>query len=180
MDTEKGDCMPKMPIDTPQRKIGSRAVAVVHYYVDSNHWEFRQETGNDVGRDCTIELSENDRWLNHKIEGQIKGTTKIEPLKTRNEASFSMEVRTINYALGSSCPFVLFYVDISKENVYYLPIQEYFIDHPELFAKLDGSQDKLNLHISLENLLNRSDERLTEIAKLTYLDGPGIGLKRYS
>jgi len=170
-----------VPIDTPQRKIGSRAVAIVHYYMDSNHWEFRQETGNDVGRDCTFELSENDEWLNHKIEGQIKGTKKFEPLKTKNNVvSFSMEVKTINYALRSHCPFVLFYVDVSKENVYYLPIQEYFIDHPDLFAKLDGSQDKMSLRIPLENLLNQSDERLMDIARITYLDGPGSSLKRHS
>ena len=171
--------MAKMPIDTPQRRIGSKAVAILHYKINAEHWEFRQETGNDVGRDCTIELSENDRWLNHKLEGQIKGTKKIGTLKTCAEISFSMEVKTINYALSSSCPFVLFYVDVVTEKIYYLPIQDYFINNPGLFKKLDGTQEKLSLHIPTDNLLNDDDSNLVEIAKNTYVDGPGINLKKY-
>ena len=88
--------MARLPIDTPQRKIGSKAVAILHYKIDADHWEFRQETGNDVGRDCTLELSENNEWPNHKIEGQIKGTEKNEPLKKCTLISFPMEVKTIN------------------------------------------------------------------------------------
>ena len=171
--------MARMPIDTPQRKIGSKAVAILHYKINASHWEFRQETGNDVGRDCTIELSENDRWLNHKIEGQIKGTEKIEPLKTRAEISFPMDVKTVNYALGSSCPFVLFYIDVKTEKIFYLAIQDYFINNPDLFKKLDGTQEKLSLHIPMGNLLNDDDSNLVEIAKNTYVEGPGITLKKY-
>ncbi|MBR7019552.1 MAG: DUF4365 domain-containing protein [Lachnospiraceae bacterium] len=170
--------MSGMPIDTLQRKIGSRAVAIVHYSIDSSHWEFRQETGNDVGRDCTIELSENDRWNNHKIEGQIKGSEKISPLKrTPDEISFSMETKTINYALGSPVPFVLFHVDITTEAVYYLAIQDYFISHPELFDKLETAQDSLALHIPTSNILGKNDSALVAIAKCTYIDGPGRSLK---
>ncbi len=171
--------MTRMPIDTPQRRIGSKAVAILHYKIDANHWEFRQETGNDVGRDCTIELLEDDKWLNHKIEGQIKGTGKIEPLKTCAEISFPMEVKTINYALASPCPFVLFYVDVQTEDIYYLAIQDHFINNPELFQKTDGTQEKLSLHIPLSNLLSDDDSDLIEIAKNTYVGGPEKTLKRY-
>lgn len=171
--------MARMPIDTPQRKIGSRAVAIVHYIFDSDHWEFRQETGSDVGRDCTVELSENDRWLNHKIEGQIKGSKEIKPLKTSDEISFSMEIKTINYALGSPVPFVLFYVDVTSEVVYYLSIQDYFINHPDNFAKLEGDQEKLSLRIPICNVLNEKDGELALLAQHTYIDGPGRGLTKH-
>ena len=169
-----------MPIDTPQRKIGSRAVAIVHYTIDSEHWEFRQETGNDVGRDCIIELSVNDKWLNHKIEGQIKGTERLKLLANKNTMSFSMETKTINYALGSPIPFVLFYVDVKNENVYFLPIQEHFIANKNLFKKLEGNQKTLTLHIPIDNNLSIRDDVLVSVAKCTYLDGPGETLKKHT
>lgn len=171
--------MPRMPIDTNQRKIGSRAVAIVHYAIDCDHWEFRQETGNDVGRDCTVELSEDNKWLNHKIEGQIKGTEKLKYNSSGEYIRFSMETKSINYALSSSIPFVLFYVDIISETVYFLPIQDYFIDNNDLFAKLEGNQKTLTLHIPIDNELSRCDLELVTIAKCTYVDGPGRSLKKY-
>ncbi len=170
--------MARLPIDTPQRKIGSKAVAILHYKIDADHWEFRQETGNDVGRDCTLELSENNEWPNHKIEGQIKGTEKIEPLKKCTLISFPMEVKTINYALSSHCPFALFYVDVTLEKIFYLAIQDYFIDNPDLFAKLE-TQDTINIHIPMNNLLNDGDDNLVDLAKCVYIGGPGKSLKKY-
>lgn len=172
--------MSRMPIDTPQRRIGSRAVAIVHYAIDTEHWEFRQETGNDVGRDCTIELSENDKWLNHKVEGQIKGTTKIKCLRDQKTITFPIETKTINYALGSPIPFILFYVDVKNEIVYFLPIQDYFIANKHLFKKLEDNQVKMTLHIPNKNTLSNNDEMLVSIAKNTYLDGPGDALKKYT
>ena len=59
--------MADLPKDIPQRKIGSRARAILHYTLDTDHWEYREETGNDVGRDCIIELIECDEWTNHKF-----------------------------------------------------------------------------------------------------------------
>ena len=81
------------PKDDEQRKTGSKGRAVVHYQLDADHWDYREETGNDYGRDCVIELSENNEWQNHKVEGQIKGT--IAPKQVNNEISFPMPVKTI-------------------------------------------------------------------------------------
>ena len=88
------------PKDDVNRKTGSRARAIVHYQIDSNYWDYREETGNDYGRDCTIELSENDEWCNHKVEGQIKGTGLIQIIENGKFVSFPMPVITIEYALG--------------------------------------------------------------------------------
>ena len=103
--------MPRMPIDTPQRKIASKACAIVHYTLDAEHWLYREETNVDVGRDCVLELSLNDTWNNDKIEGQIKGTKKIKELANGN-ISFQIDTKTVNYALGSGNSFVLFLVDV--------------------------------------------------------------------
>ena len=62
------------PKDDEKRRTGSRGRGIVHFKLNADHWDYREETGNDYGRDCVAELSENDEWLNHKVEGQIKGT----------------------------------------------------------------------------------------------------------
>lgn len=171
--------MGRMPFDTQQRKIGSRAVAIVHYKINSEHWEFRQETGSDIGRDCTIELSEDNKWYNHKIEGQIKGTLAPKRLKMSDCFSVQIELKTIRYALGSPISFVLFYVDNNSENVYYLSIQEYFIENKELFNKLFSEQEYLNVRIPIANVLTDEDTKLIEYAKCQYLDGPSKDLHKY-
>ena len=84
--------MALFPADTESRRTDSRACAIVHYQFDSNHWAYRQITGNDVGCDCEFELSEDNRWLGHKIECQIKGTRHVENY-------FLKDMRTISYPL---------------------------------------------------------------------------------
>ena len=93
--------MLRTPIDCKPRKAGSKARAMVHYKLNVEHWDYREETGNDYGRDCVIELSENDCWNNNKIEGQIKGARSPEILKREKCFSFPLEVKTINYALNA-------------------------------------------------------------------------------
>ena len=171
--------MPRMPIDCEQRKTGSKARAIVHYKLNAEHWDYREETGNDYGRDCVIELSENDRWNNHKIEGQIKGTRNPARLKGKQCFSFSLEIKTINYALGTPTAFVLFYVDVENEKVYYLPVQDYFIANKKLFDKLDTGQEKMNVHIPMDNILSDDDFDLQEIAKSVYVEGPSRSLRKY-
>lgn len=176
--------MTPFPVDTEQRKTGSRACAIVHYKIDSEHWLYREETEVDIGRDCTIELSENDKWMNYKIECQIKGVKSSHrlsqlKLKRENSYSFPLEKKTIMYALNSKTPFVLFLVDIQREKVYYLAIQDYFIANKKLFRKLDqGDDGTLNLHISMDCFLS-DDSDLREIAKSIYVDGPGESLRKY-
>lgn len=126
-------------------------------------------TGDDHGMDCSIELIENEEFVNKKIEGQIKGTKSPNKLTNEDCFSFSMETKTINYGLSSTTAFVLFYVDVIKEIVYYLPIQDYFIANPPLFDKLE--QKTINLHIPCDNILNEDDFDLQQIAKSVFIDG---------
>lgn len=167
-----------MLMDTQQRKIASKAWAIVHYKLNSEHWIYQEKTGNDVGRDCIIELSEDNHFSNNKIEGQIKGFIAAEPLKTASCFSFSMEVKTILYALAANSAFILFYVDVKNENVYYLPIQDYFIANNPEFNKLNTGQKTISVHIPLDNILSDDDFDLQEIAKSVYLDGPSKTLKK--
>ena len=162
--------------DCEDRKIGSGARSIVHYQFDPNHWDYKEETGNDVGRDCVIELSENDEWRNHKIEGQIKGT-RVLKIVDNNMVSFPMSVSTIEYALGTTVAFVLFVVDVVNKKTYCQCIQQYFIEHQELFEKL--SQKTINIRIPSGQILEECDELLVSWARKVFVDGPGIELKEY-
>ena len=160
------------------REIGKKAIAIFHYQLPIEHWEYHESTGADSGTDCVIELIENYEFHNQKIECQIKGTTTAEQLKNKNVFSFPLDVKTINYALSSSTGFVLFYVDINNEIIYYLPIQDYFISNKELYDKLNGKQEKLSVHIPADNILSEDDFDLQQIAKSIYIDGPSKNLYR--
>ena len=164
------------PKDNEKRKIGSRGRGIVHFKLDAEHWDYREETGNDYGRDCVVELSENDEWFNHKVEGQIKGTAS--PKIVGKDVSFPMPVKTIEYALGTSTAFILFVVDTKKEVVYYQCVQQYFIDHKELFDKL--TQKTINIHIPISQNLSVDDTLLQNWARATFIDGPGKGLKLHT
>ena len=163
------------PKDDEKRKTGSRGRGILHFKLDADHWDYREETGNDYGRDCVVELSENDEWLNHKVEGQIKSTAS--PKFVGDFVSFPMPVKTIEYALGTHTSFILFVVDTKKEYVYYQCVQQYFIDNKELFDKLN--QQTINIHIPVSQNLSVDDKLLQNWARSTFIDGPGKGLRLY-
>lgn len=161
-----------LPENCEQRKIGSRARAILHYQINTDCWEYREESGNDYGRDCVIELSVDNSWINCKLEGQIKGTHKPNLLQNKKEFSIAIPIKTINYALCSSISFVLFYIDTIKEDVYYVSIQDYFISNQNLFDKLSTNKSSINIRIPMVNMLSKNDYELKQLAMSTYLDGP--------
>ena len=165
------------PKDDEQRKTGSKGRAIVHFKLDAEHWDYKEETGNDYGRDCIIELSENNEWRNHKIEGQIKGTSSPR-ITNNNEISFPVPVKTIEYALGSSIAFVLFVANTRSNDVYYQCIQQYFIEHRDRFERLE--QKTINIHIPLSQNLENGDDLLQTWAKTTYVGGPGVALSVFT
>lgn len=170
--------MPKLPKDCSSRVIGAKARQLVHSSFSAERWEYHESTGTDHGLDCIIELVENEVWGNKKIEGQIKGTRSLQKLKGKNTISFPMEVKTINYGLGSSVAFVLFLVDVDEERVYYLPLQDYFISDLSLFNRSESNQDKMSLHIPCDNIVSDNDFELQQIAKSIYVGGPSRNLRK--
>lgn len=170
--------MPKLPKDCTARVIGAEARKLVHYIFPSEYWEYREQTGNDNGVDCTIELIEQEEWTNRTLVGQIKGTRNPNKMKSKNCFSFPFDVKTITYGLSSANAFVLFYVDVESEMVYYLPIQDYFIANPALFDQLEDNQSKMNVHIPCDNLVSDNDFELQQIAKSTYIGGPSRNLRK--
>ena len=171
--------MSKLPKDCSSRVIGAKARATVHYSISAEHWEYHELTGSDHGTDCYIELIEDKEYTNKKIEGQIKGTRNITVLKN-GSISFPMDVKTINYGLGSSTAFVLFLVSVDEEIVYYLPIQDYFISDISRFDQLTNNETTMNLHIPMDNIVSSDDYDLQQIAKSLYVGGPYKTMRRVS
>lgn len=48
-----------------------------------------------------------------------------------------------------------------------------------LFDKLDTVQERMNVHIPIDNILSDDDFDLQEIAKSVYVDGPSRNLRKY-
>ena len=159
----------RYPKDDDNRKTGTRERALTFAALNTDHWEFHEITGTDHSTDCVFELIEEDEYRNHSIHGQIKGTREIEPLAGSRVVSKPIETKLINYALSSPVAFVIFLADVSKEVVYYLPVQDYFIANPNYYDKLDTTQKTINLHFPLDNVLSAEDADLQEIAKSQYL-----------
>ena len=170
--------MAKLPENCTERIIGAEARKIVHYKFPAEHWEYHEETGGDFGRDCIVELIENEQFVNKKIEGQIKGTRNPKKIDSGQFFTYPMDIKTINYGLSSSTAFVLFYVSVDDETVYYLPIQDYFIANPNLFDRLDKNEKTVNVHIPINNTVSKDDFDLQQIAKSVYVDGPSRSLHK--
>ena len=52
--------MTTLPKDKQSGVISRTARQLVHSSFPAEHWDYREETGNDYGRDCTLELIENE------------------------------------------------------------------------------------------------------------------------
>ena len=162
------------PKDSETRKICSRGEQLVHTLIDTDYWLIRFETNIDVGRDMVLELSEEGEFRNYKIECQIKSTRAPVFISKENIISVTMETSTLNYALNSCIPFVLFLADISDEIVYYLSVQDYFMNKCHLIQKLESDQKYLNIHIDRKMQLNKGDQFLQGLAKKKYNYAKGM------
>ncbi len=158
----------RFPKDCPQRKTESKSEKIFHYKLNTDHWLYRQETGNDYGRDCVIELSEDDEWHNKKIECQIKGAHKPKYRFGKTVIAYSLEIKTINYELSSAVPFVLIYVDLTREIVYYLPLQKYFLENPEKLERTKRNTTTVDVHIPVIQQLTEDDIDSRDLADQIY------------
>ena len=99
-------------------------------------------------------------------------------LQSEKVYSVSIDIKNINYGLGSSCAFVIFYVDVINDFVYYLPLQDYFISNPREFNKLEKNKSTMTVHIPCDNIVCEDDYDLQQIAKSVYVNGPSRNLRK--
>lgn len=168
--------MARFPADSESRRVDSRACAIVHYAIDSNHWEYKLETGGDFGCDAILELSENNYWTGNRVRVQIKGTRHIDRYLVSKgaEISFPLSVDTLNYTLTSPESFLLFVVDIESEAIYYCELHEHLSSHANLVEKME-SQQKVSIRFSRGKILESgNDAELQAAARRRFApDGNG-------
>ncbi len=161
----------KLPKDCSARAICTRSRGIFAYQLDAERWEWHEQTGTDHGTDIVLELVEDGEFCGKKIEGQLKGRTKIEYLRS-GKIRFELEVKTINYALSSSNAFVLFLVDVTGEKTYFLPLQDYFIANPDKIDAAGNNDTTVTVHLNVDDNLVDNGDTLIEIAKSIYAGGP--------
>ena len=160
----------RFPQDSSQRKIGTRARALVPSKLNPEHWEYHEQTGSDVGCDLIIELSENNEFKNKKIECQIKGTKSPKIINNGKSLSFDFPVITANYALTGYCPFVLFVVDTVKGIVYWESIKDYAEKRADFKNRVEKNKETVSVRIPITNILTlENDSYLCNLAKNGHL-----------
>ncbi len=167
----------KLPKDCSARTVCTRSRGIFAYQLDAEKWEWHEQTGTDHGTDIVLELSENGTFTGKKIEGQIKGRAKIDYLKS-GRITFDLDVKTVNYALGNSNAFVLFLVDVNKEKIYFLSLQDYFITNPDKICAAKNNETSVTVHLDPDENLVDAGDNLVEIAKSVYVGGPSQDLHK--
>lgn len=155
------------PKDGENASVGRQARVEAVKAFDSHQWEFHEMTGSDVGIDMIFELIENHEFRNNRIECQIKGRTRVDRIKS-GSLSLPMEVKTLNYAINSPYCFMVLLYEVESASTYFLPIQDYFLNHPDEKEKL-RTQKTLNIHIPINNdFCPENESRLIGYAKTRY------------
>lgn len=82
--------------------------------------------------------------------------------------SYALPVKTANYAVECSQPFVLFVVDLISATAYYLPLQDYFIANRDKYEKLKVNTSTISVRIPTRNTVSYADDDLVAVAKSCY------------
>ena len=103
----------RYPEYTPERIKESKSYQVLLPKFNARRWAFGCSEWQDHGVDYSFEYVQDVFFHGFRLLGQVKGSSH---LKFGNADSFSyaLPVKTANYAVECSQPFVLFVVDLLK------------------------------------------------------------------
>ena len=151
--------------DTEENRKERRSYQVLFGLMNTDIWSFLGRDNHDHGVDYSFEFIENGEFKGYRILAQIKGS---KATNIRNsQVVFDLPVKTANYAVGSSQPFILFFVDLLTKCAYYLPLQDYFIAN---------SDKMIRVFIPVDNTID--DPELIAIAKSQYSFDEEHGLRK--
>lgn len=159
------------PKDTLQNREERRSYQILNGLLDTCVWDFKGKENHDHGVDYMYEYIENGEYKGYRILAQIKGRRNIE-IKD-SIIVFDFPVKTANYAVGCSEPFIFFLVDLSNTIAYYLSIQDFFIANEDKMQKLAVNKSTIRLVIPCKNIVD--NEELRVITKSQYcFDDSGL------
>ena len=116
------------PQDTEEFKKERKSYQLLFYRLNADVWAPNGSDNTDHGMDYGFEYIENGNYKGYRILSQIKSTEHI--IKSKKSVSFDLKVITAAYAISSAQPFVLFVVDLIADVIYYICLQDFFIDNP--------------------------------------------------
>lgn len=162
------------PKDTSQNREERKSYQVLLGLLDTDIWDFKGKENHDHGVDYAFEYIEDGEFKGYRILAQIKGSKKR---ALRDDSIiFDFPVKTANYALGCSEPFVFFFVDLENEEAFFLPLQDYFIANPDKMVALENNKSTIRVFVPLDNMID--DEELKQIAKSQYTFDEEHGLRK--
>lgn len=137
----------RYPEYTPERIKESKSYQVLLPKFNARRWAFGCSEWQDHGVDYSFEYVQDGFFHGFRLLGQVKGSSH---LKFGNADSFSyaLPVKTANYAVECSQPFVLFVVDLISATAYYLPLQDYFIANRDKYEKLKVNTSTISVRIA--------------------------------
>lgn len=167
--------MPKVyPQDTPQKRNERRSFQLFLSILNTDCWEHLGSDHNDHGVDYSFEYIEEEQYKGYRVLCQLKSRTN--PVIKNNTIVFDFPVKTANYAVGCPQPFVFFFVNLTTHEVFFLPLQDYFIANPDKMRALDRNKGTIRVFIPLDNRLD--DPELIAVAKSQYTFDEEHGLRK--
>lgn len=143
-------------------EIGTEAGRIFEYKLPSN-WMFRsQEDQNDHGIDGEIEVKNSDGIAQGKefvFKVQIKGEENSIFINKNQTLSFNLKTKRLKYYLSFQIPVILFVIEISSENVYWISIT----NNEDLIKKAKTvTTESMQIHLPTANIIKRRDTSSTE------------------
>lgn len=154
------------PQDTEEFKKERKSYQLLFYRLNADVWAPNGSDNTDHGMDYGFEYIENGNYKGYRILSQIKSTEHI--IKSKKSVSFDLKVITAAYAISSAQPFVLFVVDLIADVIYYICLQDFFIDNPASLKAVGNNKSKVRIKIPLDYIVTRETIGLQEVAKSQY------------
>ncbi|MDY4788159.1 MAG: DUF4365 domain-containing protein [Bacilli bacterium] len=143
--------------DSNEQKKERKSLSIVDYKFSANgRWNYRRESGQDVGCDCIIEFVDDDGIYRGKISRcQVKGRQDLKFICNKSLISFPLESATYNMALTANYLFILLIVDLSSEDIYFLKLNN--------LGDKTNNNKTINIHIPVENIFPKNEKGLVNI-----------------
>ena len=152
------------PKDTYQKKNERRSFKILFSLIDPDSWEYLGHDNNDHGVDHSFELIEDEKYKGYRILSQVKSRTI--PSISGDCILFDFPVKTANYAVGCSQPFIFFFVDLTKKEAFYLSLQDFFIENKNKMLSLEKNTSTIRVKIPINNKVG--NDNLKKVAKSQY------------
>lgn len=164
------------PQDTEQLRKERQSYQDIFAKLNMDVWAPNGSDKTDHGMDFGLEYIEDGEYRGYRVLSQIKSTEHL--VVKEDQCLFDFPVKTAAYAISCSQPFLLIVVDLVTGNAYFICLQDFFIENPDLIVKVKNNKTAVRIKLPMGRTISRTDEDMKEIAKRQYTYSPENGLRR--